>query len=48
MIWTGLKKWRPTNLSGRPDATAMAVTANELVFDAKIAEGFMIGPSACV
>ena len=48
MICTGLKKWRPTNLSGRPEASAMAVTASELVLDAKIAEGFIMGPSACM
>ena len=48
MICTGLKKWSPTNLSGRPDASAIAVTASELVLDAKIAEGFIMGPSACM
>jgi hypothetical protein len=45
MIWTGLKKCKPTNLSGRPDATAMDVMARDDVFEAKMALGLINGPS---
>ena len=45
---TGLKKWRPTNLSGRPDARAIPVTGREDVFDAKMHSGLINGPRFCV
>ena len=44
---TGLKKWRPTNLSGLPDAIAIFVTGRELVLEANIAPGFIKGPRFC-
>ena len=42
--WTGLKKCKPTNCFGRPDANAMSVIGKDEVFDAKTASGLAIDP----
>jgi len=42
--WTGLKKWTPTKLLGRPDASAIWVMESEDVLDAKIVSGLHCAP----
>ena len=46
IIWTGLKKCNPTNLSGRPLLSAMSVICKLEVLEAKIQEGLICGPKA--
>ena len=38
MTWTGLKKCRPTNRSGLPEARAILVIGSELVLEAMLAD----------